>query len=143
MGGVQEANGSVGVWQPSRLLASALTRRDAAAAAALYADDGRLLTSAEQLIGRKQIEGYWQAGITLGLSHVELTPTEVRVDDRVAVEVGRYELTLDSAFVTPATERGSYFVLHHRDDDGSWRRLVDLFNIDPATAPGPELLEDA
>jgi uncharacterized protein (TIGR02246 family) len=124
-------------------LAEALSGHDAAAAAALYAEDARLLTTAEQILGRADIEAYWNAGMTLGLSRAVLTPTEVRVGDRVAVETGCYEFTLTGGPGQPAAvDRGTYFVLHRRDDNGSWRRGVELFDVDPAEAPGLDLLEE-
>jgi uncharacterized protein (TIGR02246 family) len=109
-------------------LAGALARGDAAAAASLYADDGRLLTSAAELLsGRGEIEAYWQAGIAFGLSSLELETIELRVTGNVAIEIGRYSLALCDAR-TPAAERGKYLALHRRQADGTWRRSVDVFS---------------
>jgi uncharacterized protein (TIGR02246 family) len=105
-------------------LAAALTRGDAHAAAALYADNGKLLTPAADLVdGRAQIEAYWRAGLGLGLVDVVLAPTELDVGDDTAIELGRYELALDGV-----ADRGRYVVLHRRQADGTWRRAVDVFN---------------
>ena len=107
-------------------LADALARGDAAAAALLYADDGRLLTSASELLsGRAEIEEYWRAGIAFGLSRLEVTPIELRVTGRIAIEIGRYAIALATADVA---ERGKYVVLHRLQPDGTWRRGVDVFN---------------
>jgi uncharacterized protein (TIGR02246 family) len=107
-------------------LADALARGDAAAAALLYADDGRLLTSASELLsGRAEIEEYWRAGIAFGLSRLEVTPIELRVTGRIAIEIGRYAIGLATADVA---ERGKYVVLHRLQPDGTWRRGVDVFN---------------
>ena len=107
-------------------LAEALARGDAAAAASLYADDGRLLTSASELLsGRAEIEEYWRTGIAFGLSRLELKPIELRVTGRIAIEIGRYAVALDAADVV---ERGKYVVLHRLQPDGTWRRGVDVFN---------------
>ena len=109
-------------------LAEALARGDAVAAAALYADDGRLLTSAAELLsGRGEIEAYWRAGIAFGLSTVELHTTELRVTGRIAVEIGEYALALGNAG-SQTTERGKYLAVHRRQADGAWRRSVDVFN---------------
>lgn len=114
----------------SSALTEALDRRDAAAAAALYADDAMLLApSAELIAGRGQIEAYWGAGFVVGLVGIELTPLDVHVVGGVAVEVGRYALTLEGS-----GETGKYCVLHRRTADGAWRRVVDVFNPDAPEA---------
>jgi uncharacterized protein (TIGR02246 family) len=108
----------------SAAFAAALGRRDASAAAALYADDGALLTPAADLIrGRTDIEAFWREGIAFGLSGIELEATDVTVIGAVAIEIGRYALRLDGA-----TDRGKYLVLHRRDGDGAWRRAVEVYN---------------
>jgi uncharacterized protein (TIGR02246 family) len=114
------------VLRATATLAEALARGDAAAAASLYADDGRLLTSAaEFLSGRGEIEEYWRAGIAFGLSRLDLQPIELRVTGRIAVEIGRYAVALEADGVA---ERGKYLVLHRLQPDGTWRRGVDVFN---------------
>lgn len=114
------------VLRATATLADALARGDAAAAASLYADDGRLLTSAAELLsGRGEIEEYWRAGIAFGLSRLDLQPIELRVTGRIAVEIGRYAIALEADGVA---ERGKYLVLHRLQPDGTWRRGVDVFN---------------
>jgi uncharacterized protein (TIGR02246 family) len=111
--------------QAAGALADAVARGDAAAAAALYADDGRLLTATARLIsGRAAIESYWRAGIALGLTGVALSPTEVQILDGVAIEVGGYVVTARDG----GRDEGKYLALHRRQPDGSWRRAVDVFN---------------
>jgi ketosteroid isomerase-like protein len=111
--------------------ADALARGSAADAAALYAEDGKLLTPTARLIeGRRQIEAYWQAGLAIGLSSIELEPDECETGLEVAVEVGRYALTLAVDGRSPAVDRGKYVVLYRRAADGSWCRAVDVFNPD-------------
>lgn len=112
----------------TRELGEALARGDAAAAAALYADDCKLLSpAAEIVVGRPQIEQYWRAGIALGVSLLAVDAVEVAADGAVAVETGRYVLTGGAVVL----DRGKYVVLHRRQADGTWRRAVDVFNPDP------------
>ncbi len=109
-------------------LAEALGRGDAAAAALLYADDGRLLTpTADLLTGRGEIEEYWRAGIAFGLSRFELHTIELTVANRLAVEIGRYLLMLDGDGGA-TVESGKYVAFHRRHADGTWRRAIDVFN---------------
>jgi uncharacterized protein (TIGR02246 family) len=103
---------------------SALACGDAARAASLYSVDGALLTADAELIrGRDEIEAYWREGIAIGLEQLELEQVEVRELDAVAIELGRYVLVLGDA-----SERGRYVVLHRREPDGAWRRLVEVYN---------------
>ena len=100
-------------------LAEALARGDAVGAASLYADDGRLLTSAAELLsGRAEIEEYWRTGIAFGLSRLELQRIELRVTGRVAIEIGRYAVALATADVA---EHGKYVVLHRLQPEKSRR----------------------
>jgi ketosteroid isomerase-like protein len=111
----------------TRALGEALARGDARAAAALYADDGKLLSPAAELFaGRRDIERYWRAGLALGLSRLEVAGVEVEASDGLAVETGRY-VFLGGGLVL---DRGKYLVLHRRQADGGWRRAVDVFNPD-------------
>jgi ketosteroid isomerase-like protein len=108
-------------------LGAAVSRGDAAAAAALYeADDWLLASSAELIDGRNEIEAYWRAGLALGLAHVDLCLTDLQVADAIAIEIGRYALRLAG----DAVDGGKYVVLHRRQTDGTWRRAVDVFNPD-------------
>ena len=120
-----------GVRNAAVALVDALARGDAADAAALYAEDGKLLTPAARLIeGRGQIEAYWRAGISVGLSGIELEVEEVETGPEFAVEIGRYAFTLAVEAGGPTVDRGKYVVLHRRQPDGSWRRGVEVFNPD-------------
>jgi uncharacterized protein (TIGR02246 family) len=124
-------------------LADAIARGDAAAAAALYAADGTLLTPGAKLItGRPQIEAYWRAGIAFGLTSVELRSIDLRVESAVAIEIGRYALELDVDGSGHVAEAGKYLVLHRRQADGSWRRTVDVFNPDVPQAARRKRKED-
>ena len=123
-------------------LADALARGDAAGAASLYSGDGRLLTPTATVIeGRRQIEAFWRAGIMLGLTSVDLVLTELRRFGCTAIEFGRYTLGFDGEG-SPASDSGKYFVLHRQQDDGAWRRVVDVFNPDGPGTGRLDLEED-
>ena len=120
-----------GVYGASAALAEALQRADAVGAAQLYAEDGRLLTPTARLIaGRLEIEAYWRAGLTFGLSGVVLEPEERQVGRSTAVEIGRYAFTVTADGAEPVCDRGKYLVLHRRQPDGTWCRSVDVVNPD-------------
>jgi uncharacterized protein (TIGR02246 family) len=107
-------------------LSSALALGNAAAAAALYAADARLVTAGSApLAGRDEIEAYWRAGIACGLRVVDLAADEVQVGRDTAIEIGRYRLELDGV-----ADCGKYVAFHRRRPDGCWRRAVEVFNPD-------------
>jgi uncharacterized protein (TIGR02246 family) len=114
--------------------AAALRAGDARAASCLYSEDARLLApSAEPIKGRAAIEGYWQTGVEAGVSQVGLEVVELRLQERLAYEIGRYTLQLEGEDGSAVVDRGTYFLVHEQQDDGSWQWAVEMFNPD---APG-------
>jgi ketosteroid isomerase-like protein len=115
----------------------ALANGDAKAISILYAEDAMLLPpAAPTLKGAEEIERFWRAGIEAGISEVEREPLQVESKDGLAYEVGRYVLRLDPADGDAVIDRGSYFLVHERQPDGSWLRAVETFNpeLPPARA---------
>jgi ketosteroid isomerase-like protein len=115
---------------------AALMRGDAAAASVAYADDARLLPpSAELIQGREAIKAFWEAGLEAGISAVELETLKLEATGAFAYEIGRYVLRLDPHDGAPVIDRGKYVLVHARQEDGSWRWVVEMFNPDtPPTA---------
>ena len=96
--------------------------------------DARLLApSAELVHGREAIAAFWSAGVQAGIWDVELEELELTRQDGLAYEIGRYALHLQPADDGPVVDRGKYLLVHARQTDGSWRRVVEMFN--PETRP--------
>lgn len=113
--------------------AAALGKGDAAAIAAVYRHDARLLApNAPMLAGREAIREFWSAGIAAGINCAELTTVELDVRDDIAVEVGTYVLQIAPTGGDTTTDRGKYVLIHRRDSSGDWRWAVDIFNSDGA-----------
>lgn len=85
--------------------------------------------------GREAIAAFWQAGLDSGVAAVELETFEVERDGGHAYEIGRYALRLDGDDGAALVDRGKYVLVHARQEDGSWRRAVEMFN--PDTPPVP------
>ena len=114
-----------------RAFLNAFERRDAVAAAALYASEARLVApSSAVLCGREAIERYWRAGLETGLAAIDLRPLEVRVAGNVAYEIGQYKLQVVSPTGERVSDHGRYLILYGRDHDGVWRRTVEMLNPD-------------
>jgi uncharacterized protein (TIGR02246 family) len=115
----------------------AVREGNAAAAADVYAHRARLLPPVTPpLEGREAIASYWQAGVDAGLVEAALDARELRQFDAVAYEVGRYSLRLESPEGATIVDRGAYVLVHERQDDGSWRWAVEMFNPDVPSAKG-------
>jgi ketosteroid isomerase-like protein len=109
--------------------ADAIARGDAAAAAAVYAEDARLLPpGAEPLAGRTAAERFWRGEIDAGVCGLELETLELEQRGDTAIEVGRYVLASARPRAEATTDRGKYVVIHKRQADGSWKWGIDIFN---------------
>jgi uncharacterized protein (TIGR02246 family) len=102
---------------------------DAAAVAAVYEPDGRLLppnTQPQQ--GGAAIEAFWKGIMDAGVRGVLLETQTLDERDDLAVEVGRYTLRTAPGDAGEVVDVGKYVVMHRRQPDGSWRYAVDIFN---------------
>lgn len=110
---------------------AALHDGDATAASAVYAENATLLPpSAEPLRGREAISAFWSAGVEAGISGVELNALELERDGGFAYEIGRYALRLQPADGGTVLDRGKYVLVHARQADGTWQRVVEMFSPD-------------
>lgn len=118
---------------------TALRRGDAEATSAVYTAEARLLApSAELLEGREAIASFWRAGLDAGISEVELEELALDRQDGLAYEIGRYALRLQPQEGGAVVDRGKYVLVHERQDDGTWKRAVEMFSPDvpPVVADG-------
>ena len=114
---------------------AALADGDAKAAAAVYAANARLLApSAELLRGSEAIEAFWRAGLEAGITSAELEEVELDQHEGLAYEIGRYAVQLEPAEGGTVVDRGNYLLVHERQEDGSWRWAVEMFNPDSSPA---------
>ena len=112
----------------SHLFVEAIRRRDTFAACAVYADDARLLPPLSgEISGRTEIQAFWEAGLNSGMTDVSFEAIDVRSDEAMATEAGRYTFSVEPADSARVTERGHYVHIHARQPDGSWRRVVEIF----------------
>ena len=115
-----------------RTFAAALRRGDAAAASSLYTDDAWLLAPAAAPIrGRGAIEQYWQAGVDAGVKRGAQARDD-RNEGKLAYGSGATRSRSDAK--AREADRGDYLLVHERQDDGSWRWAVEMFNPDVPSA---------
>jgi ketosteroid isomerase-like protein len=112
----------------------ALRHGDIEAVARLYGTSARLVAPSTEVIeGRDAIGAFWHAGREAGIVDVELRPSTVGPERRLAYEIGRYVLRVRPAADELVVDRGNYVLVLGRDSAGSWRRVVEMFS--PAGAP--------
>ena len=121
-----------GVDETSRRFEEAFNRGDAAGAARLfYTRSARVLPpGVEMMQGLDRIADYWAAAAAapqMGVRRVELTTLELQPLGDGAYEIGRATLTLAGGQrVMPK------YVVVWKQEDGAWRRHVDIWNMDTA-----------
>ena len=109
---------------------TALNRGDAAAVAAMYTADARLLPPNSPMgEGRQAIQQFWQGAIGAGAKMVSLETLHVESQGSLAYEVGRYTLTSPTAGGGTTTDTGKYVVVWEREGS-KWKLASDIWNSD-------------
>ena len=114
----------------------AFERGDAAAIAALYTADARLLPPQQPMLaGAEAIKQFWQGMLRLQIKQPRLETVEVAEQrDDVACEIGRYSFTVPLPTGQTITDTGKYVVVWKREG-GTWKLHIDIWNSD-APPPG-------
>lgn len=113
---------------------AAMLRQDAAAVAALYAEDVTSPTATEIIRGREAKRRITEARFGGGqvLARYDSTDLVRPLGDGYALEIGRWSATVADSAGRPVTSEGRYVVVWRRDPDGAWRVLSDIGNVAPA-----------
>jgi ketosteroid isomerase-like protein len=102
----------------------AFRRHDAAAIAALYTANARLLPPQSDFVeGTDAIRDFWDSVMDMGLDAVSVESVEVDDVGDTAVEVGRWELRAGGS----AVDHGKYIVVW-KNDHGTWKLHRDVWN---------------
>ena len=111
--------------QRVREFEAAFNRRDAAALAAMYTEDARLLPpGSEMASGRQAIQQFWQGAFDMGVTGGELRPQQIEARDDLAYEMSTATLRMGDA----GTQAVKYVVIWKRQTDGAWQMTVDIWN---------------
>jgi uncharacterized protein (TIGR02246 family) len=106
-----------------------VANQDAAAVAALYAEEGKLLPpNSEPCDGRTAIQAFLEGMIQMGARSLDIEPVQIRDEGDVTIEYGRYALGIQPEDAEAFTDFGKYIVVHERQDDGSTKIVFDIFN---------------
>lgn len=98
---------------------------DAAAVAALYAEDATVLPPGTNAVhGREAIQAFWQGAIQHGIKNPVLTTESVEHFGKAAREIGHV------AFDTPEGHaEGKYVVVWIHDKGEDWQLNTDIWNM--------------
>lgn len=108
---------------------AAFERGETAAIAAMYTGDAKLLPpNSPMLTGPQAIRAFWQGAKDAGGRATRLETLEVESRDDLAIETGKYTLTLQSKGGT-LTDQGKYIVVW-KNDHGVWKLQIDIWNTD-------------
>ena len=119
-----------GIRQFNEAAMAASRSKDAAAKAALWTENTRLLPPGrEVIIGRPGVQTFWQSGFDQGAYDLVLESVEIRsLGDGVAYEIGRSIARVRTADGSTTEVRGKSLCIFRREADGIWRADADIFN---------------
>ena len=103
---------------------STFAQGDAADIADFYTDDAMLLpTGSDFVLGKQDIEAFWQVALDMGIKHINLDIIELEQHGDTAIEMSRY--TLSSAD-DDVIDQGKGIVIW-KFVDGAWKLHRDIW----------------
>jgi uncharacterized protein (TIGR02246 family) len=117
----------------NRDFAAALNAKDAAAAAACYAENAVLVPPGQPLVrGRAAIEAYWKGFLEeAGGRDVSVGTIDAKSSGDLGYEIGSFALTVDGPDGQPVTHRGRFIELLEKGPDGRWLSTAGIWNDSP------------
>ncbi len=115
----------------NRQFEEAFARGDAAACAAVYTDDAKILPpDSPVLTGKQAAQALWQSFIDMGVKRVSLQRLELEDMGDRAVEIGAATVEIEGEGGQTTQASGKFIVLWRRQADGAWKWHWDCFNFD-------------
>ncbi len=115
----------------NRQFEEAFARGDAAACAAVYTDDAKILPpDSPVLTGKQAAQALWQSFIDMGVKRVSLQRLELEDMGDRAVERGAATVEIEGEGGQTTQASGKFIVLWRRQADGAWKWHWDCFNFD-------------
>jgi len=115
----------------NRQFEEAIARGDAAACAAVYTDDAKILPpDSPALTGKQAAQGLWQSIIDMGVKGISLQTLELEEMGDGAVERGAATIDIQGEGGQTIQASAKFIVLWRRQADGAWKWHWDCFNFD-------------
>ena len=103
----------------------ALNTGDAAAVAALYAEDGRVVTGDGKIMnGRAEIQGLFQGFIDGGFHDHKIEMIDVKVNGDIAIETAKWS----GVGGDKKTYGGHLVNVYERQPSGDWQGILHIWN---------------
>ncbi len=121
-----------GISATSRQFEAAFARGDAAACAAVYTEDAKIMPfDSPAVTGREAGQAVWQGAIDLGAKGVRLQTLDLEElgPDR-AIERGAGTLEIQTEGGETVQASAKFIVVWKRQADGSWKWDWDCWNMD-------------
>jgi len=110
-------------------LGEAVRLGDAAALAALYAEDARILPpNSEMIQGKAGIEEYWAGAFQMGVKDAVLTTVDLMEVGDMVCEIGKAEITILPEGMEAIQDESKYVVIWKKSVEGVWQIYVDIWN---------------
>ena len=99
----------------------------------IYADDAIVMPpNMPALSGRVAVKEFWKGLLAMGKAEIDIMIDEVSVNGDMAVERGRWALTLaPNGAPAPVNDKGKYLIVW-RNRGGKWQAVNDIWNSDLA-----------
>jgi uncharacterized protein (TIGR02246 family) len=119
-----------GIREFNRSAAAAFRNQDAAAMAALWMANGRILPPGQEMVtGRAAVQTFLQSVFDQGAYEIALESPEIgSLGDGVAYEIGRHIVRMRTADGLSIDVPAKSLCIYRREDDGVWRVDIDIFN---------------
>ena len=115
----------------NRQFEEAIARGDAAACAAVYTDDAKVLPpDSPALTGKQAAQGLWQSIIDMGVKGISLQTLELEEMGDRAVERGAATIDIQGEGGQTMQASAKFIVLWRRPADGAWKWHWDCFHFD-------------
>ena len=119
---------------------AAFNSNDAAALAALYADDAIVMPANQPVVeGKPAIKSRYEAMFKTNAVKISITPLETQVATDWAYDRGNAATTITPQSGKPSEESGKYLVIVKRQPGDMWQIYREIDNSNsppPAAAPG-------
>ena len=113
-----------------------INQGDAAAVAALFAEEAkRLPPNSQMIVGRENIQASIQAALDAGVGDLQATEIEISLNGDMAHLLGKYMYTIQPEEGEATSESGKYVSILKREN-GTWMIDVQIWNSSlPLPAP--------